>query len=486
MSLTTRAFIAIFLMIGFYLLALSVAGGLLWIVYAQWAYLDRINGRLTIGCIIGAGVILWSIMPRRDRFEPPGPRINEGEQPQLFAELKSIAGAMGQEMPRDVFLMPDINAWVAQCGGVMGFGSHRVMALGLPLMALLTVSQFRAVLAHEFGHYHGGDTRLGPWIYKTRAAIGRTLTELGRRDSWLIVLFRWYGDLFLRITLAISRAQEYAADKLAAGLAGPKAMIEGLKQVHRGAMAWGSYLQTEVAPVVSAGFSPPLSSGFTRFLETPQVKAPVEDGLKKELAEGKADRMDSHPALPERIAALESLPNVESEDTRPATALLNNLQVADSSLWLTERQLKPIDWDRVLHEVWAPGWQRQANTQQDALRGYNAGNVAEALASGELRQKMKNPPGTWPTTEQRAQMAQAAVGCALCLTLLRAGWTFHMLPGDSFCEKDGKRLAPFDMVAKVGRREISAAQWLEMCSEAGIAGLPLVADAAASSSSAAG
>src|SRR6185437_11012238 len=97
-----------------------------------------------------------------------------------------------------VFLMPDVNAWVAQRGGVMGFGSHRVMALGMPLMALLTVPEFRAVIAHEFGHYHGGDTRLGPWIYKTRSAIGRTLRELGRRNSWLVAIFRCYGDMFLK------------------------------------------------------------------------------------------------------------------------------------------------------------------------------------------------------------------------------------------------------------------------------------------------
>ena len=103
MSLTTRAFIAVFLMVGFYLLALAVAGGLLWAAYAQWAYLDTLNLRLTLGCVLAAGVILWSILPRRDKFEPPGPRVDPSAQPRLFAELESIARATGQEMPRDVF-----------------------------------------------------------------------------------------------------------------------------------------------------------------------------------------------------------------------------------------------------------------------------------------------------------------------------------------------------------------------------------------------
>ena len=52
----------------------------------------------------------------------------------------------------------------------MGFGSRRVMGLGLSLMQILTVSELRAVVAHEFGHFHGGDVAIGPWIHKTSAA----------------------------------------------------------------------------------------------------------------------------------------------------------------------------------------------------------------------------------------------------------------------------------------------------------------------------
>ena len=69
--------------------------------------------------------------------------------------------------------MGEVNAWVADRGGILGFGSRRVMGLGLPLMSILTVSQFRAVLAHEFAHYYGGDTSSGPWVYKTKMAMMR-------------------------------------------------------------------------------------------------------------------------------------------------------------------------------------------------------------------------------------------------------------------------------------------------------------------------
>ena len=94
-------------------------------------------------------------------------------------------------MPEEIYLVSDFNAWVANRGGVMGFGSRRVMGVGLPLLQILTVSQFRAVLAHEFGHYYGGDTKLGPWVYKTRGTIGRTIGNLSQHSSLLQKPLLW-------------------------------------------------------------------------------------------------------------------------------------------------------------------------------------------------------------------------------------------------------------------------------------------------------
>jgi Zn-dependent protease with chaperone function len=81
-----------------------------------------------------------------------------------------------------VYLVADVNAFVAQRGGWMELFSTRVMGLGLPLLNALTVSELRAVLSHEFGHYAGGDTKLLPWIYRARIAIIRTRHKTPR--SW--------------------------------------------------------------------------------------------------------------------------------------------------------------------------------------------------------------------------------------------------------------------------------------------------------------
>src|SRR5687767_14684969 len=73
-SLQHRAVLALLLMVGFYVFALAIAGGLLWVPYAEYMYLERMNGRLTLFSIIGGLTILYAIIPRIDKFEAPGPR----------------------------------------------------------------------------------------------------------------------------------------------------------------------------------------------------------------------------------------------------------------------------------------------------------------------------------------------------------------------------------------------------------------------------
>jgi Zn-dependent protease with chaperone function len=484
MSLTTRAAVAILLMIGFYIFALGIAAGLFWIAYADFTYRERLD-RIEIACVIAAIVILWSILPRPDRFEAPGPRINASQQPRLFAEISNIASAVGQEMPHDVYLVPEVNAWVAQRGGVAGLGSRRVMALGVPLMALLSVSQLRAVLAHEFGHYHAGDTKLSPWVYKTRMAILRTVKNLAGSRSYaafLSYLFKWYAEMFLRITLAISRAQEYAADQLAARFAGSQALIDGLKQLHRGAAAWMSYLGAEVGPVLSAGYMPPLSSGLAQFIAAPNVRGQIEASLQKELAEGKADPFDSHPSLPERIAALSRVPAEVASDSRPATELLDNFQLADTNLLSiggdAGRPLQPVAWDRTLDQVWAPSWQNEVEGQKDALRGLTVRDLWQQLPSGELARRIKNPPGRWPTNAERADLARVLAGAALALALRNAGWTFHTLPGEAYCEKNERSLEPFELIGQLATGSMTRERWEGICDTNGVGSLPLLAEKA--------
>ena len=82
-SLAERATLAVLLLVGFYVLAFAIIAGLLYIPYAEVTYLHRIDARLTIFAVVGAGAILWGILPRIDKFLPPF-LYSPGVMPSMF------------------------------------------------------------------------------------------------------------------------------------------------------------------------------------------------------------------------------------------------------------------------------------------------------------------------------------------------------------------------------------------------------------------
>ena len=60
-------------------------------------------------------------------------------------------------------------------------------------------------------------------------------------------------------------------------------------------------------------------------------------------------------------------------------------------------------------------------------------------------------------------MAKSVAASAFNLALLRDGWVFHMLPGESSCTKNGRQLQPFQVMNDVAARKMSLQQWEEIC-----------------------
>ncbi|MBL8958210.1 MAG: M48 family metalloprotease, partial [Gemmatimonadetes bacterium] len=435
-SLTRRALIAVALLVGFYLLGLAIAAALLAMPWALWEYADRLNTKLALFSIVGAGAILWGLLPRRDRFEPPGPVLTADDQPELFALLRDVAQQTGQAMPAQVFLVGDLNAWVAQRGGFMGIGSQRVMGVGLPLLQALSVDEFRGVIAHEFGHYHGGDTALGPWLYRTRAAIGRTLHTLAHHSEVLMKPFEWYGNAFLRVTHAISRQQEFVADRVAADIVGRDAMRSGLRTIHALAGAYDAYWRSEVVPALQSGWRPPVAAGFAHFVSVPGVASQVSHALEAALHSTEAaDPYDTHPPLTERLAALESAAAApRGSDPRRSISLIQNLPTVEAQLlaFLTDNKaLTTTSWELLAEQSFVPAWHAVREAMLPRLRGWTVGQLAAFVGHpDELRD-------TWAIdiprdTEPEDGLAQIAGAAGSCLgsALVTAGATVHTLPGE--------------------------------------------------------
>lgn len=467
-SLQRRAYVAVALTIGFYALALASAGALLFAAFAMVAWTDTVYVKLVLFCVVGAGVILWAIFPRADKFEAPGPRLEPEQQPELFAVLRDVAGKTRQQMPEEVYLIPDVNAYVSHRGGA--FAKRRVMGLGLTLMESVTVPQFRAIVAHEFGHYANDDTKYGAWIYKTREALDRTIRSLEQHSTALDVPFRAYGKLFVRVTQAISRAQELAADRLAAAVTSAEDFIAALITVRRTGAAYMSYIDGELAPMLSLGYRPPMARGFAAFVTVPSIAKALDETLAETLANEQTEEDDTHPPLRERIEALGVDPNVNFDQNAPrAVSLLRDLASLEASLvtcmWSdpsAAAQFQVVSWEEAGPRVYVPWWKSNATQYAEALRGITPPRIADVA-------KTLVPDAPPEDREAVIGLATHVAGAALAARLHDLGWMCEAAPGKPVAfTRDGVTVEPFNVVTKLHCGELSVVEWSERCQKLGL------------------
>jgi len=473
--MATRALLALGLMIAFYALALIIAAGLLYVPYAEWVHLNRVHFQILAFCVGGAGIIVWSILPRRDHFEAPGPRLEQAQHPRLFEEIKWVANATEQPMPEDIYLVADLNAWVSQRGGILGVGGRRVMGLGLPLLGLLSVPELRAVLAHEFGHYHGGDTSLGPLVYRTRAAMERTLVALGEHSSALQKPFEWYAALFLRVSHSVSRAQELSADALAARVVGAAPLASGLKKVHGAGAAFVAFWRDELVPVLQQGRRPPIAEGFRGFLRAESVAVAVDNHVAMLMASADANPFDTHPSLAARIAALAVEGPGTGEDERAIDLLEDQDALEDEILAFhlasDEPRLTRIDWRDVPEAVLVPSWRdltiRFGPFLADLTASGLPARVQQLTAGDDLLDRVV---GVRLNDAQRLELANSIIGSALAILVAERGWSVSADPGDPVVLVSGDdRFAPFSIAAGLSSGELTPTEWRRSCERMGIA-----------------
>jgi heat shock protein HtpX len=478
--------VAIALLVAFYVAALAVALGALALAVLQWTTGLPQNIWLTLACVVTGGTILWSIAPRRRPFVPPGPELPESRAPEVHRLVAEVAHAAEQRPPEQIYLAPDVNAAVLQAGGLLGIGGRRVMLIGLPLMDVLTVRELRAVIAHEFGHFHGGDTRLGPWFFRTYDALERTVLNLHEVESIWRKPFTWYFDFFLRRTGRLKRRQEFLADELAAAIAGRDAAMASLNAVAMAAPAFDGYWSAEALPVLDSGHRIPLLEGFRRFRAAPAVADALREMLvaRKEV---EVDPYDTHPPLGERLAALERLPAgavpAAGGNDPPALSLVEDVDALEldllSALASEEaaRELKHISWDGVPERVMVPGWRSFVDPDLSRLAGITAAAIPDHF---EIRKVQKLAARFIKESDRALEFdiqrgyAAALLGTALGLALHDTGWRVVAPVGEPVaCERGGQRIEPIADVERVAEGELPAADWRARCEELGIAELAL-------------
>ena len=472
-SLARRAAVALALLVGFYVIGIGLAGFLAWLPFGVYSFTGRSNLQLSWFCLASAGAILWSFRPRREPFVKPGPLLREAEHPELFATLRDVAAKTRQTMPDEVYLVPAVNAFVAQRRGVSGLGSVRMMGLGLPLLQALSVAELRAVLAHEFGHYEGGDVALGPLVYRTHQSIARTLEAVS--GSILEWPFRSYGHVFLRVSSGVSRHQEYVADAVAAKAEGAGPLGSGLKKVNAVGVVYDAFLAQDVLPALAAGVVPPLVDGFATLISQPHLRQVMETVLEQVMKGTTEEPYDTHPPLVERLAALENLPSSSApHDDRVSITMLRinpplEVELADY-IRPTDTPRKAVNWSEAVEHVHIPAWSRMLDARKRRLASVEFEQLPSGVkAIATLARQLKETIDTGVSDEEVASRFSVVIGVAIGMALHQAGWQTHYAPGSPIVMRRGDaHVEPFAVARSLGEGTISRPEWISLCRQLGL------------------
>lgn len=203
-------------------------------------------------------------------------------EPELFAFLHDIADKVGAPRPHRVFLAPEVNAAVFYDLGFINFifPTKKNLLIGLGLLNVLTLSELRAVLAHEFGHFAQKTTAIGSWVYlaeqiasyivSSRSKLDNALRTLSVQDpriawiGWLLRLCVWavravLDTMYLLVALskrALSREMELQADLVAVSLTGSDALVHALHKTGPADQSMASAMST-LRKELAAGFRVP-------------------------------------------------------------------------------------------------------------------------------------------------------------------------------------------------------------------------------------
>ncbi|RSN12685.1 hypothetical protein DMB42_10865 [Nonomuraea sp. WAC 01424] len=478
MTTAFRAVLAFSLLAGFYVLVgIILAAAVFFDVLLVTDF--RVRGlTVAIALTLAAGAMVRALfmVGRRRSGEQPGVPVGREHEPALWQAVEDLSRRVRTAPPDEIRLVPEVNAAVSEDTRFLGMrATRRRMFIGLPLLQTLTVDEMRAVLGHELGHYSGAHTRLGAPVYRGRVSLVAVVQGLGDHPL-LRRLFALYTKLYLRVSQAVSRRQELEADEFAVSIGGREAMAGALRKIHNTALAWDLYAGDYLS-LTGVGGARPASvfGGFHALLNDPVRQAELArlSERPKEVSP-----YDSHPALADRLAAIERLPEPEQvPDPRSALTLLRDPDVAaeavERSMWTPEALagLRPVPWDELVAQGVYAG--RNADALHDlAVAGQRVMGATrpyldaafESIARGrqaELEEQLRGLG--WKPSET---LLAGVLGQALEAVLIRLGearWTLSWSGPARLLYEDGEEVSLAEYAAQVAADPAAVAgmrQWL--------------------------
>jgi Zn-dependent protease with chaperone function len=274
-----HAWFAVAGLLAFVALYFGLLGWLIWTAYRLLSSLGHAGSNVVMALLVGGfSAFLALFMAKALVFIKRGKEkqdieIKASEHPKLFAFLHRLADDAGAPRPHKVYVSPRVNAAVFYDLSLMNllFPSKKNLEIGLGLVNVLNLGEFKAVLAHEFGHFAQRSMAVGRWVYTAQQVVGQIVEKRDALDAFLIGLSNvdlrvaWIG-WFLRLIVwairslvelvfrgviiaqrALSREMEYQADLTAVALTGSDALVHALHRLNAADEAWYSALRFAVS-----------------------------------------------------------------------------------------------------------------------------------------------------------------------------------------------------------------------------------------------
>lgn len=270
-SYKSRVIIVMIAIILFVLLYLVMIAASLWLVkvaiefpmtrVSMWTLLAKAGA---VGASIMLFVFTLKFMFKKMSYQhPTNVILTEKDQPTLFAFIRKLCEETGAPFPKKIIVNEEINASVFYDKPLLSMflPVKKNLLIGLGLVNSLNLSEFKAVLAHEFGHFSQRSMKLGSYVYMANRIIHDMVYNRDKwddmLDSWAqsdirIALFAWvlkaaiwvirnilmfvYQGINM-VHAALSRQMEFNADLVAVSVTGSNAIINALSKIMRSSVA---------------------------------------------------------------------------------------------------------------------------------------------------------------------------------------------------------------------------------------------------------
>jgi tetratricopeptide (TPR) repeat protein len=265
---------------------------------------------LAAGALVTVYQMIRSVFVRHKQ-EDRGRALTEREAPGLWALAREVAGTVGTRPVSEIRVTPGTEVAVYERGSLrarMKDEAERVLLVGVGVLNGFRQDAFRAVLAHEYGHFLNRDTAGGDIALRVKTDMLNFARGMiaSRQNTCLNLGFhflRLYYKIFTAISHGAGRLQEVLADRLAARHYGAQAFREGLSHVVRRAISFEQAVNEEIRQAAGARRAP----ANLYELPDPQMSAqqrPLEEEFERAINRETADT-DTHPSPAERFRLIE-------------------------------------------------------------------------------------------------------------------------------------------------------------------------------------